>query len=177
MLGIGYAEMETKVAPCGELGAYLVRQTVEFNATHERGAREYRSLGDSPCVGLMMNPKGGRWAMRAAPLFAPDMTYVPAPDNRPIRIYDTVDTRFILEDFFAKLHAFHRAQEEGTECWTAVGPLRGAERGGHGAGCPSGDSAVVARLEASSAAESGSASSSRSTERNQGPRPRGHPGG
>ena len=42
--------------------------------------------------------------------FAADMTYVDAPENRPIRVYETVDTRFILEDFFAKLQAFHRSR-------------------------------------------------------------------
>jgi purine nucleosidase len=85
---------------------------------------EYRSLGDSPCVGLMMNPDGGHWWTRPAPRFAADMTYVDAPGSREIRIYDTVDTRFILEDFFAKLAGFHRARSEGTGgCWTAVGHL------------------------------------------------------
>jgi inosine-uridine nucleoside N-ribohydrolase len=109
MLGVSYAEVEAKVEPCGELGAYLVRQTIEWNDTWVDRPMEYRSLGDSPCVGVMMNPQGGRWAMREAPRFGQDMRYVPAPDNRPIRVYDSVDTRFILEDFFAKLQRFHQS--------------------------------------------------------------------
>jgi purine nucleosidase len=110
MLGVSYAEMQAKVAPYGELGSYLVRQTIEWNDAHVDRPMEYRSLGDSPCVGLIMNPNGGRSTMRAAPRFAADMTYVDAPENREIRVYETVDTRFILEDFFAKLQAFHRSR-------------------------------------------------------------------
>lgn len=30
----------------------------------------------------------------------------PAPINRPIRIYETFDSRFLLEDFYAKLARF-----------------------------------------------------------------------
>ena len=123
MLGVGYAEMAAKVAPCGELGQYLLRQTIEWNDTHVDRPMEYRSLGDSPCVGLILNPDGGRWSMRAAPRFAGDMRYRDSPASRPIRVYEAVDTRFILEDFFAKLAAFDRARTEGvTGCWTAVGP-------------------------------------------------------
>ena len=110
MLGVSYAEMQAKVAPYGELGRYLVEQTIEWNDAHVDRPIEYRSLGDSPCVGLIMNPQGGRSMMRPAPRFAADMSYLDAPANRPIRVYETVDARFILEDFFAKLHAFHRSR-------------------------------------------------------------------
>jgi purine nucleosidase len=124
MLGVSYAEMAVKVAPCGELGSYLVRQTIEFNDTWVQRPIEYRSLGDSPCVGLIMNPDGGRSSTRPAPRFAEDMTYLEAPENREIRVYDSVDTRFILEDFFAKLRGFDRFRTGlDHECWTAVGPL------------------------------------------------------
>jgi inosine-uridine nucleoside N-ribohydrolase len=108
MLGVSYAEMEAKVAPCGELGRYLMRQTIEWNDTWVEAPMEFRSLGDSPCVGLMMNPQGGQWTARPAPRFADDMAYIDAEDNRSIRVYGSVDTRFILEDFFAKLQAFNR---------------------------------------------------------------------
>jgi purine nucleosidase len=111
MLGVGYAEMEAKVAPCGRLGRYLVDQTIEWIATHVDRPMEYRSLGDSPCVGLMMNPQGGAWSMRPAPRFGADMRYEPGPEGREVRVYETIDSRFILEDFFAKLRAFHEARD------------------------------------------------------------------
>ena len=39
------------------------------------------------------------------------MNYVHTGKYRPIKVYTSVDTRFILEDFFAKLAIFHRKQE------------------------------------------------------------------
>jgi len=34
------------------------------------------------------------------------MHYVHTGRNRPIRVYETMDSRFILEDFYAKLKLF-----------------------------------------------------------------------
>jgi purine nucleosidase len=34
------------------------------------------------------------------------MNYVHTGENRPIRVYEAVDQRFIQEDFFAKLAGF-----------------------------------------------------------------------
>jgi hypothetical protein len=39
------------------------------------------------------------------------MNYVHTGKDRPIKVYTSVDTRFILEDFFAKLAIFARKQE------------------------------------------------------------------
>ena len=41
-----------------------------------------------------------------APLITDNMTYVKNSQNRPIRVYNRVDNRFILEDFYAKLALF-----------------------------------------------------------------------
>jgi inosine-uridine nucleoside N-ribohydrolase len=106
MVAVTYAELEEKVAPCGELGAYLGHQLIEWNERHMNQPMEYRSLGDSPAVGLMINPFCGRFAERPAPGFAYDCTYDLTVAHRPIRVYDTIDARFILEDFFAKLRRF-----------------------------------------------------------------------
>jgi purine nucleosidase len=35
-----------------------------------------------------------------------EMKYVHTGENRPIRVYESVDQRFIHEDFFAKLAGF-----------------------------------------------------------------------
>ncbi|WP_020574451.1 nucleoside hydrolase [Actinopolymorpha alba] len=103
---VSYAELEEKVAPCGRLGRYLVDQLIEWNARRHDGPMEYRSLGDSPAVGVMMYPDCGNWEMRPAPEFTADMHYVHPGRNREIRVYESVDARFILEDFFAKLRRF-----------------------------------------------------------------------
>lgn len=107
---VSYAELVEKVYPHGELGRYLVEQLVEWNAAHVSGPIEYRSLGDSPAVGAIMYPGCGRWEWRPAPEFEPTMHYRHTGRNRPIRVYETIDARFIHEDFFAKLAQFARRQ-------------------------------------------------------------------
>jgi purine nucleosidase len=103
---VSYAELRSKVSPHGRLGRYLVDQLVAWNARWVPETMEYRSLGDSPAVGVIMYPDCGRWEMRSAPEFGDDMTYVHGGQNRSIRVYSSVDARFILEDFFAKLALF-----------------------------------------------------------------------
>jgi|SRR5579875_441868 len=108
MMAVGYAELYEKVAPCGEIGEYLVHQLVEFNSSHRRAGRvlEFRSLGDSPAIGLLLNPAAGTWSERPAPGFNYDCSYDFTRTYRPIRVYSTIDSRYILSDFFAKLKSF-----------------------------------------------------------------------
>jgi len=108
LMPVSYAELEEKVGSCGRLGRYLVDQVVEFNTAYVDEPMEYRSLGDSPAVGVIMCPAGGAWTMRPAPTINDDMTYGHNGDRRPIRVYTSVDTRFIHEDFFAKLRRHTR---------------------------------------------------------------------
>lgn len=108
LMPVSYAELEEKVGGCGRLGRYLVDQVVEFNTTHVDEPMEYRSLGDSPAVGVIMYPACGPWTMRPAPTINDDMTYTHDGDRRPIRVYGSVDARFIHEDFFAKLRRHTR---------------------------------------------------------------------
>jgi hypothetical protein len=69
------------------------------------GASELWSLGDSPCVGLMMNNRMGDFTVRSAPCAVnPDGTYDLSKDTgHKIRVYDNVDSKFILNDFFSKI--------------------------------------------------------------------------
>ena len=43
--------------------------------------------------------------------FITEMNYVHNSKSRPIKVYTSVDTRFILEDFFVKLAIFASKQE------------------------------------------------------------------
>src|SRR4029453_2338350 len=61
MVNVGFAELDEKVAPYGELGAYLVRQLKGFNAACWDFEGEHHSLGDSPAVGVVLNPLSARW--------------------------------------------------------------------------------------------------------------------
>ncbi len=112
LMSVSYAELLERVYPSGELGRYLVEQLVDFNARHVTGPIEHRSLGDSPAVGVIMYPDCGRHEMRPAPEFDEAMGYVHTAQHRSIRVYDTVDARFVLEDFYAKLSRFARGETD-----------------------------------------------------------------
>lgn len=108
LMGVSYAELLEKVYPMGELGRYLVEQLIDFNARQVPYPIEHRSLGDSPVVGVIMYPECGRFELRPAPEFDESMGYIHTGRHRPIRVYESVDARFVLEDFFAKLARFSR---------------------------------------------------------------------
>jgi inosine-uridine nucleoside N-ribohydrolase len=112
LVSVGYAELDEKVAPHGELGAYLVQQLKEFNAQYVDPEIEYRSLGDSPAVGVVLNPHGAVWRHQPVRVFGPDarMTNV-VVEGRSVRVAESVDVRYLLEDMFAKIkaHAAHTA--------------------------------------------------------------------
>jgi inosine-uridine nucleoside N-ribohydrolase len=106
-MSVSYAELIEKVYPQGAIGRYLVEQLLEHNA-NTRPSMEFRSLGDSPCIGILMDPECGRWSWRPAPTFDEHMHYIHSGQYRPIRVYENVNTRFVHEDLFAKLAQFSR---------------------------------------------------------------------
>jgi len=106
-MGVTYAELIEKVYPQGEIGKYLVEQLIAHNAKKST-AQEFRSLGDSPCIGIIMDPECGRFSWRPAPTFDAQMHYLHTGQYRPIRVYENVKIRFIHEDFFIKLAQFNR---------------------------------------------------------------------
>jgi inosine-uridine nucleoside N-ribohydrolase len=112
LMPVSYAELKEKVYPHGSLGRYLVEQLVEWNIENVNGHIEHRSLGDSPAVGVIMYPDCGRWNWRPAPEFDQQMHYLHTGANRPIRVYESVDARFVHEDFFAKLAQFARRSNQ-----------------------------------------------------------------
>jgi len=104
MVNVGYAELDEKVAPHGEIGAYLVRQLKEFNAAHVDPEIEHRSLGDSPAVGVVLTPQAARWRHHPVRMFDEHarMTSV-VVEGRTVKVADDIDVRFLLEDLFAKI--------------------------------------------------------------------------
>ena len=107
MVSVGYAELEEKIGQAGPLGEYLIRQLREWNATYHPEPIESRSLGDSPAVSLMLYPQGGTFRIVPAPRFGAEGHYLPGAGH-PIRVCDSVDVRFLLEDMFAKNRKFAR---------------------------------------------------------------------
>jgi len=112
MMAVSYAELMERVYDKGAIGKYLVDQLIDWNLRTHPGPIEYRSLGDTPSLSVIMNPNGGRFEWRPAPQFNALMQYVHPGLYRPIRVYEWIDIRFIQEDFFAKLARFARGVQE-----------------------------------------------------------------
>jgi inosine-uridine nucleoside N-ribohydrolase len=107
MVSVGYAELDEKIGGTGPLADYLIRQLHEFNAEHNSEPIESRSLGDSPAVSLMLFSRGGTFRTVPAPRFGAEGHYLPG-SGHPVRVCESVDVRFLLEDMFAKIRRFGR---------------------------------------------------------------------
>ena len=102
---ISLAEIQRRISPCGEIGKHLFENLADFNAS-ERAFwvhGESWSLGDSPAVGVALEPDCGRYVIREAPVFEADTTYRFEKGRPMIRVYTSIDSRFILEDMICKL--------------------------------------------------------------------------
>ena len=110
LMPVSYAELMERVYDKGRIGRYLVDQLIEWNERVVAYPIEHRSLGDSPAVGVIMYPECGLSTWRPAPEFNSEMNYVHTGRHRPIKVYESIDSRFIHEDFFAKLAMFARGQ-------------------------------------------------------------------
>jgi inosine-uridine nucleoside N-ribohydrolase len=106
-VSVSYAELEERIGGTSKLADYLISQMIEWNATYHPAPIESRSLGDSPAVSLMLYPRGGTFRVRPAPRFGREGHYLPG-SGHPIRVVETVDVRFLIEDMFAKIRRFGR---------------------------------------------------------------------
>ncbi|MBM7570585.1 nucleoside hydrolase [Aquibacillus albus] len=107
MVKVGIAELEHRIRPHGEIGNYLFEQLAEYN--HSPYWRnpwgDSWCLGDSPAVSLLIDDHPFHYEEKDAPLVTEDMCYVSGASNssRKIRVYNYIDSRFTLEDMFAKI--------------------------------------------------------------------------
>ena len=79
---------------------------IQFNNEGKGRPTEYRVLGDSPAIGVMLYEDCGYWEWKPAPEFDEHMKYVHTGKNRPIKVYETMDNHFSMDDFYAKLEDF-----------------------------------------------------------------------
>jgi inosine-uridine nucleoside N-ribohydrolase len=112
MMAVSYAELMERVYDRGAIGKYLVEQLIDWNLRVHAGPIEHRSLGDTPALSVILNPNGGLSEWLPAPEFNSLMNYVHTGANRPIKVYHSIDVRYILEDFYAKLNRFTRGEQE-----------------------------------------------------------------
>lgn len=109
VMAVSLAELQLKVRPCGEIGKYLFEQMVEFNHVASKHDwpwphGEIWGLGDQGTVAVLMEElEKVSYDLIPAPRIAEDMTYIHGQANREIRVYNYLDARLTLEDFFAKL--------------------------------------------------------------------------
>ena len=106
---ISLAEIQRRIYPCGKIGRHLFENMVAYNNGPFAGwtAGESWSLGDNPAVGIAMHPGCGRFRMRPAPFVQQDTLCAEKEGAPLIRIYDDVDSRFILEDMMCKLEILY----------------------------------------------------------------------
>lgn len=105
---ITMAELAYKVRPCGTAGRYLYEEMETYNNENDEPYAlrkgENWNLGDSPVIAALLEADWrGNFHMEQAPYIRNDMTYEKNPDGKMIRVYDYVDIRMLMEDFFAKL--------------------------------------------------------------------------
>lgn len=105
---IGIAEIKRRISPLGDIGKHLYENLISYNNSEGAGwtAGESWSLGDSPAIAIAINPGCGHYKMIKAPTVADDTSSVDDSNGRLIRQYTDVDSRYILEDFIAKLELF-----------------------------------------------------------------------
>jgi inosine-uridine nucleoside N-ribohydrolase len=106
-VSVSYTELEEKIGGTSKLADYLINQMIEWNRTYWPEPIESRSLGDSPAISLMLYPRGGNFRIVPAPRFGREGHYLPG-SGHPIRVVESVDVRFLLEDMFAKIRKFGR---------------------------------------------------------------------
>lgn len=116
MMPVSFAELEYRVRPCGKIGRYLCEQLMEHAMTEQPKKSSFRSgeswvLGDSPAVGLIIYEDRFSFQWVQAPTIGTDMNYIHTNRYRPIRVYEKIDSRLILEDLYSKLALFSRLKE------------------------------------------------------------------
>jgi inosine-uridine nucleoside N-ribohydrolase len=106
---IGLAELQKRVYPCGKIGKHLFEKMVTYNGTDmaDWTAGESWSLGDSPAVGVAIDENCGKYEYREAPILNEDTSYTFKEGRRKIRVYNSIDFRFVLEDFMSKLELMY----------------------------------------------------------------------
>lgn len=107
MMAVSLAELQCRVMPHGEIGQYLFKQMVEFNNKMVHYIPwphgESWGLGDQGTVTVLLEENRKNWDWKPAPIFSKEMYYIHEQNNRPIRVYTSLDARFTMEDFYAKL--------------------------------------------------------------------------
>jgi len=118
MMPVSIAELEMRLYDKGAIGKYLLDQLVEHSFEDAPRKSDFRTgetwvLGDNPAVGLILFEHRFCYDMIPAPFITDEMFYVHNGENCPIRVYNSIDPRLILEDMYAKIELFHKNNPDG----------------------------------------------------------------
>ncbi len=119
-MNVSIYELYDKAAGCGRIGKYLYDKTLEqIEIMTERMkdmpiADKYEkslsfpnceswSMGDSAAIGILLSHNSGIFEWVDAPLLNPDGRYYFENDAKKVKMYRSIHSRFILDDFFSKL--------------------------------------------------------------------------
>jgi purine nucleosidase len=125
MMEVSFHELYYRVKPFGAIGNYIFENLLKVSDVEcakkydyipmvknaSKGAKsmlirsgEGWSLGDSPAVGVLITSQAKNMEIRRAQYIDKDGSYKAyVSDERMIRVYHSIDSRIILEDFFAKI--------------------------------------------------------------------------
>lgn len=108
---LSLAELQVKVRPYGEIGNYLFEELIDFNYRVNRpwSLGESWSLGDNSAVSHVLNPGNSVIEKRKAFLLNESLDIVENLD-REIEMVAEIDSRYALEDLFAKLQLAYQCQ-------------------------------------------------------------------
>ena len=107
---VSFAELLVRVRPYGAIGEYLTANTFAVSERVDWSSGESWVLWDMAAVAAVLDPHEHQYYVTNAPRIAPDMRYLPADRAHPIRVYERIEPRFALEDFYCKL-ALHYGKQ------------------------------------------------------------------
>jgi len=115
---VTHAELRHRMKEDGKLSAFLIGRLRELMKRADNSLGEGYVLGDSPLVLLTAlqsawepDPSSSSYTNMPAPGITDSGLYERNPDGSRIRVYTSLDTRLMFEDFYAKVAAFDSRSE------------------------------------------------------------------
>lgn len=94
---VSLAQLQLRLESCGEVGALLFNMLCLANKNDAEGAFQGEAwvLPGEAAVSVLLCPEQRTWSLEA-PVYGDK-------NGRAVRVYENVDNRMVLEDFFAKM--------------------------------------------------------------------------
>ena len=107
---VSYATLAQHLDAGGETSAHLIKRLRDLMIRAKGTLGESYVLGDSPLVLLTAlqtswepDPASSDYVELPAPTIDADGNYQAMPNSRKIRVYQKIDTRLLMDDFFSKI--------------------------------------------------------------------------